>query len=334
MDNKYSERSFVKGISVVIAARNEEEKIKKCLDSLKTQNFDGEFEVIVINDASSDNTLKILEQYSFAKLNVHNLETGKGKKTALNLGISKAKFERIALTDADCVLPPNWLAELSNHEKEILIGPVRLTGPNDFLSSFQKLDFLSMQGITFGFNFFTKSILNNGANFSFNRTDFKKVNGLDNYNTPSGDDVFLLDKFRKENLKINALLNKESIVETKVETSFIDFTHQRVRWASKSKFYTNPWGIFLGFFTLLIAIVQLFIYSQILFVGKYWSVYIILLASKWMIDFILLFLVADFYNQKKGLRYFLPIQLLHPLYIVGIGFASFFMKYEWKGRTY
>jgi hypothetical protein len=67
---------------------------------------------------------------------------------------------------------------------------------------------------------------------------------------------------------------------------------------------------------------------------KYRNYYIFLLLSKWLIDFILLFLVAAFFNRKKSMLYFIPVQVIYPFYILGVSVASIFLKFEWKGRKY
>jgi len=96
-------------VSVIVAVRNEEENIKTLLESIGRQDYPRHLvEVILVNDHSSDNTLEVLKEYTWVK--VISLENKFGKKEAIKSGIENARNELIVTTDADCVLPVNWLA--------------------------------------------------------------------------------------------------------------------------------------------------------------------------------------------------------------------------------
>ncbi|MGB0882522.1 MAG: glycosyltransferase [Vicingaceae bacterium] len=328
-------------ISIIIAARNEEENILHCLNTLAEQNYNKDFfEVIVVNDHSTDKTEKLVN--SFIKENDLNVQftslTDKtSKKEALKHGLELARHEVIATTDADCVLPQNWLLNISNHfisETDMLLGPVMFNKAKGFLSAFQTLDLLAIQGVEFGALGFNQPILNNAANLSYISKTYKNVNGFDSFNTPSGDDIFLLEKFKKKIFKIKGILAQDFIVETKSESSLSGFFNQRVRWSSKAKHYSDKLLLFFSGLILLQNISLLLIYTGLLFVENHQFTLLILLLTKWLIDFILLFLVASFFRRKSVMFYFIPVQLLYPFYVIIIWIASVFMKFEWKGRKY
>jgi cellulose synthase/poly-beta-1,6-N-acetylglucosamine synthase-like glycosyltransferase len=326
-------------VSVVIAARNEEDNIERCIKSLLNQDYDAtNYEIIVVNDHSEDNTSSILKRIKANNLVVISLPEGiTSKKEALKFGIEKAQYNIIASTDADCVLPKNWVTSIATNideNSDMLLGPVMFIKKKGFFNAFQQLDMMAMQTFEFGMLHFNKPILNNGANLSFRKNKYNAVNGYDSYNTPSGDDVFLLEKFNVQKLKIKGLLNKHFIVETDATNNCSEFLHQRIRWASKSKFYTGLLLKFLSIIILFQNFLLIFIYSQALLGEKYTNYYIFLLLSKWLIDFILLFLVATFFDRSKSLLYFIPVQIIYPFYIVGVSVASIFLKFEWKGRKY
>ncbi|MCB9360052.1 MAG: glycosyltransferase [Flavobacteriales bacterium] len=326
-------------ISVVIAARNEERNIERCIESLITQDFDvANYEIIVVNDHSEDNTLSILRAIRANNLVVFSLPKGiTSKKEALKYGIEKAQYNTIASTDADCILPNNWLKTIATNIDEntdMLLGPIMFIKEKGFLNAFQQLDMMAMQTFEFGMLHFNKPILNNGANLSFKTDKYYSVDGFDKHNTPSGDDVFLLEKFNAQNFSIKGILNRHFIVETKATTNSNDFLHQRIRWASKSKFYKGRFLQFISISIFFQNIIQLFIYYQVLLSENFTAIYIFLLLSKWLIDFILLFLVATFFDKGKSLLYFIPVQIIYPFYIMGVSVASMFLKFEWKGRKY
>lgn len=118
-------------VSVIVCAKNEAENVSRFVPLLAAQNFP-DFEIILIDDASSDNTLEIFEefekQYSNVRLVkvVNNEAFWANKKFALTLGIKAAKNEYLLFTDADCrPSSENWISEMSSHftlKKTIVLG--------------------------------------------------------------------------------------------------------------------------------------------------------------------------------------------------------------------
>lgn len=332
-------------ISVVIAFRNESNNIIACLYALEKQLFSTNlFEVIMINDHSEDNSVEQIETYkTTSKLSIQllHLSSEHGKKAALQHGIENAKYEIIASTDADCEVPENWLSYInqlfSNKETAMLLGPVGFkeqTSGNLLLDSFQELDFIAMQALTFGALGNKLPILNNGANIAYKKAAFENVNGFDKHKTPSGDDVFLLEKFIYQQQVINGILDEKFIVKTDKTSTFSAFIQQRLRWASKAKKYKNSNLIYFSSIVYISNLIQLLIYAEILLVDSFRVVGIILLTSKWLIDFILLYLAANFFNKKKHLVLFVFVELIYPIYIVFIGLLALITNFKWKGRNY
>ena len=325
-------------ISLIIAFRNEEDVIQNCLQSIVKQKYSLEnYEVILVNDHSDDESVPIVKVFTeaYSNFSLLHLKEGESKKAALKLGVSKAKYDFIAFTDADCHLPEKWFFNLSNQidDNDMLVGPVVMNSTNNsFNDAFQRLDFMAIQGNSFGLLNYKKPILNNAANLLIRKEAFYQVGGYDNYNTPSGDDVFLLEKFLKHNMNIKGCLIQQAVVNTKTENSWKQFIHQRLRWASKAKYYKNPWLNYIGILILSVNVAVLFIYGAIVLVENYRLTLLFFLLSKWLIDFILLFLVASFFNRKRDLFYFIPVQLIYPVYVIGIGLLSLFGSYKWKGR--
>jgi glycosyltransferase involved in cell wall biosynthesis len=328
-------------ISVVIPFRDEETNILKCLASLQNQLFDIDaFEVILVNDHSSDKSFRIVESFiAITDINIRltSLTDQTSKKTALKHGIGLASHKIIATTDADCILPEDWLSNVASNidnENAMLLGPVMFTEKAGFLSAFQILDMLALQGVEFGALGFNRPILNNAANLAYNVDSYKNVNGFDSFDTPSGDDIFLLEKFKFQDLKIVGLLSNDFIVETESEPNLSSFFNQRVRWASKSKYYKDKLLLMFSGLVLIQNISLLLIYLGILFVENHRLSFLFLLLTKWLIDFILLFLVASFFKRKSAMFYFIPVQFIYPIYVIIVWVASVTLKFEWKGRKY
>lgn len=329
-------------ISIIIPVRNEAENIIKCLNTLKDQNFNkSDFELIIVNDHSIDNTENVINAFTNTTdldLSLCSLSDDRtSKKEALKYGIEKSKYDIIATTDADCSVPENWLKNISlnfNTSSEMLLGPVMFNHKGGFLSSFQMLDLLAIQGIEFGVINFRKPILNNAANLSYLKKTYNDVGGLDDFNTPSGDDIFLLEKFRSRKKEINGLLSQDFVVETDSESTIKGFLNQRLRWSSKTKHYSDKTLIFFSSIVFVENVLLIFVYLGIALVEKYTIILIFLLFCKWLIDFILLFLVASFFQRKRALFYFIPAQIVYPIYIIMIWLASMTLSFEWKGRKF
>ena len=100
-------------VSIILAAYNEEENIGNCLDSLLSQDYD-DFEIIVVDDGSTDRTQELVETYleKSRKMRMISNISNKGHTYSRNLGASYANGEIIGFTDADCVLPENWIRKI------------------------------------------------------------------------------------------------------------------------------------------------------------------------------------------------------------------------------
>ncbi|MGB4884650.1 MAG: glycosyltransferase, partial [Ferruginibacter sp.] len=149
--------SFPK-ISIIIPARNEEKNIGPLLLSIQQQTIATEkFEVIIVDDFSTDRTAAIVQQFAFAKLiqlkNVVGTQhINSYKKKAIETGIAHCNGELIVTTDADCSVPKKWLETIAafylQHKPEFIVMPVAINHNNRFIEIFQALDFMGMQGIT------------------------------------------------------------------------------------------------------------------------------------------------------------------------------------------
>jgi len=327
-------------ISVVIAARNEEENIGKLLASLEIQTYPNYlFEVIVVDDHSTDNTATIIQSFTFAKLirlQFDNINSY--KKKAIETGIAAASGDLIVTTDADCIAKENWLKTIAAFKEEtnavFIAAPVTMLYKSNLLQTFQSLDFLVLQGITAAS--VKKRIHNmcNGANLAYERKAFFEVNGFTGIDhIASGDDMLLMQKISQRHPgKISYLLSKDAIVTTNAAKTWKEFFSQRIRWASKATDY-NDIKIFSALF-----LVYFFNCSLLaLFITGFWMNYLLLgfagvLVVKTIIELIFLYPIAKFYNKLNLLNLFPFYQPLHIIYTVIAGWLGVFGSFEWKGR--
>ena len=333
--------------SIVIPFRNEAHNLPGLLKSISIINYPSElFEILLVNDDSQDYFNLIIEEFTNRNpsLNFQLLKnirkTNSPKKDAINTAINLSNFEWIFTTDADCVVPVNWLKlfnQFIEDENPVFISaPVKFSLQNSLLSHFQNLNFTSLMGSTLGGFGIDNPFMCNGANLCYHKETFFELKGFEgNTNIASGDDIFLMEKmFRIYPNKVKFLKSKESIVETRSENSWKLFMNQQIRWASKSVSYTIFFAKFVGIIVFLESLMVLILGIFTLLFPQFWLTFIIVFAIKIMVDFMLIAQTSVFLKSTKSLKYYLPISLFYPFFIVFTGFLSTFKNYEWKGRSF
>jgi len=322
-------------ISVVIAFRNEMQNLPKLLDSIKNQSIDmSQFEIILVNDHSTDQwESAITEILPFNTRILHSPNSG--KKAALRWGVQHAKGEVIAMTDADCMIPPKWLEKLlqcfENKIDTVAIGAVRLNADGSFFHYFQQLDFLSLQVSAMGAVGLNHSIMCNGASLACRKDFYNSIKSL-NDNYLSGDDIFLLHEAKRRGVTISMVNDPDAVVETDPVPTLRALLNQRIRWASKSKGYTDldsllvAWIVFLANCGLVT-----------LFAAGWWSltgflIWLMAFTIKIIIDKLLFDKGFRFFTIKNRPLFYIIAQLIHPFYTLAIVFAAAFTNGNWKGR--
>lgn len=329
-------------ISVIIPARNEEKNIEALLNSLKKQSYpENFFEVIIIDDFSTDKTVAIAKKIAWQNIIIIQPEVTNeksSKKKAIEAGIKKAKGELIVTTDADCIVPFNWLQTINNFyvhtNASFIAAPVKFQHNNSLLQIFQSLDFLVLQGITAASVTKHFHTMCNGANLAYTKKDFEEVNGYDGIDKiATGDDMLLMYKIWKKNpAKVFYLKSKEATVTTQPMQSGKDFIMQRKRWGSKTLTYDDHRIIFVLTFVYLFNCFFIVLIAVSLFNNYYWWYALAFLLAKTIIEFPFVYSITKFYDEQKLMRYFLFFQPIHILYTVIVGFISQLGKYEWKKR--
>ena len=329
--------------TVIIPARNEASNIKACVESILAQDYPKDaFEIIVIDDFSEDDTAFMVEalhaQYPQVRLlkladHLKEGETLAYKKRAIEIAVSEAKGDWIVTTDADCIVPTRWLflynAYIQQNQPVFVAAPVMFIKTAGILNQFQLLDFLALQGITAAAVGAGKHSMSNGANLGFEKAAFIAVGGYQGVDhIASGDDMFLMHKMKQTLHKtVGYLFHPDAIVLTAAMETWKGFIMQRIRWASKARYYDDR------SITVVLTLVYLFNISFIVlaFAG-HWSSLIIALAFKTFFELFFLDPVASFFKMKPELRHFVFYQPIHILYNIAAGFFGQLKTYTWKGR--
>lgn len=332
-------------VSIIIAARNEEEKIGKTIDDILAQDFDSDLvEVIVIDDHSTDSTAAIVSSYAAQGIKLIRLNESPAlnsyKKKAIQTAIGTASGELIITTDADCRMGPYWLATVVNyyetHHFKMISSPVAYFDEKNFLEYAQALEFSFLIGLgasTIG----NKSPSTcNGANLAYQREAFYEVGGFKGIDElASGDDELLLHKMAAlYEDKIGFLKNNDAVVYTHAKPTIAEFIQQRKRWASKSTRYKERSVIILG------VSVWLFNLSILVNVGlavifpssNSLNFLVIQLVVKLIFESMFLSSITNFFKRKLLLVLLPVVTLLHVIYVVYIGVAGNSGHYNWKGR--
>jgi len=326
--------------SVVVPVRNEERYIGRCLEGLLAQDCGADgYEIVVIDDGSEDRTAEIVQQYSHRGVRYARLEEEKhGKKAALSKGIALATHSIIITTDADCTHPTTWLSTLLHYrnttQAELIAAPVRIRTERNFLERFQSLDFLSLQAITAAAVSAKRFNLCNGANLLYTRSAFRYVNGFQGIDhVASGDDVLLMEKIaRAYPGKVGYCYQQAVIVDTEPVSSWKEFFQQRIRWAGKSTVFQSGW---IKSVLLVVYVLNLILFSMMIAsIAQPRLIFftVLLLAAKAAVEYSFMSRAAHFFGKKELMKWFLPVQPVYVLYIVGSATMGFFKSYEWKGR--
>lgn len=326
--------------SVIIAARNEEKNIERCLRSLIRQEIGAaRLEIIVVDDHSEDDTAKIVSGFAqqFPCITLLKAdEASSGKKAALKKGIEASSGELLVFTDADCTFGSYWLWNISCFYQEtkadMILLPVLLEG-----GGMQALEFFSLTAVTAASAGAESPLMCNGAGLAYTRQCFDRLGGFDgNSHFPSGDDMMMLQKLKASGGMVQYLLSYDAIVHTPPQPGIKAFFDQRIRWASKTKYYSDKFTVLVSLLVFLASLIPMGALVSGLFYGSGALVWIAagLLIFKAMIDFLFLFLAAKFFKRTGLLNWFLPVQILYPFYVLITGCFSLFGSYKWKGRIY
>jgi len=325
-------------VSIIIPARNEAANIEACLQSVLNQDYPfAKMEIIVIDDHSSDGTVEIVGQMVDQRLHLMSLqgEHGQGKKAALEKAIQKAQGTLIVTTDADVIVPKGWLKEMATAWQggaKMILGPVQMTGPINLLTAWQGLDVCGTMLLTGAAVYQGRPLLANGANLAFTKTFFQELGAYQgNEKLASGDDIFLLQKaVKKDAASIQFLSTKSATVCTEAEDSWRKLFWQRLRWAGKTGAYRDPYLIVfqaLVYFLCwgMLLLLPLLFYQPLL-AGLGWGV-------KLLAEGLFLRFACREMGDRKWLTWLLPVQLIHPFYMVLIGTLALLpLSFYWKGR--
>lgn len=330
-------------VTVLIAARNEEENIADTIEAVLAQDYPkGLMEFIIVDDHSTDNTASIIASYKDQGVRLLQMnekeKLNSYKKKAITEAIAIASGELMVATDADCKMQPHWLSTVvafyEHNNLKLISSPVVYFKEKNWFERLQTLEFLYLIGLGAASIGLKKPSTCNGANLAYRRDVFYELNGFKGIDDlASGDDELFLHKVAaKYPDSIGFCKSREAIVYTNAKPTIKAFLRQRKRWASKSTRYKEKKIVVLGVmiwlfnFTVLLSGIFFFTndgFGQLIFYS---------FLAKILVELVFLYPITAF-AQRKELLWYLPVlSIIHVLYMVYIGIAGNTGKYQWKGR--
>jgi glycosyltransferase involved in cell wall biosynthesis len=314
-------------VSVIICAKNEYDNLEKNLPLFINQEYPN-FELVLIDDASSDETLELLEayekQYAFIKLvKVENNEAFWGnKKYALTLGIKASKHEYLLFTDADC--KPNsttWLKEMSSqftNQKTIVLGYGGYEKiKNSFLNQLIRYETVLTALQYFSWAKSGKAYMGVGRNLAYKKSEFYKTNGFINHmKLRSGDDdLFVNEATTSQNTSTQFSAN--SFTYSKPKTSYREWFKQKRRHIATSKYYKSFDKIQLALFYLSTVLFLLSFTLLMLFLHN-WIIVVSVFCFIFILKWIIYGMSAKKLNEKDTIW-------LYPIYEISLLFVQFYL---------
>jgi cellulose synthase/poly-beta-1,6-N-acetylglucosamine synthase-like glycosyltransferase len=343
-------------VTVLIAARNEEERIAPCLEALFAQDYPRDrLQIIVVDDRSEDRTAEILADFQgkqgdlLSVVRVQATPFGLSpKKHALAQGMKEARGEIILTTDADCLMGPRWISTLVEHFAEntgLVLGmtsyyrlplPGGAGRPLRFWGT-QALEFISYGIVAAALVGLRFPVHGNANNIAYRRRVYDLASGFDGHGRiVSGDDDFLIQSIHAlGRWDIRYAVHPDSQVQTEPPLSLRQFWEQRKRWASKCGFYKPKQAaflaaIFLYYVTILSCLVLGSVFrSPGLFLAGLGS-----WGIKTGMDWLVMRSGLSLFGRRELLRHFPSAAVLHiPLIIAAVAAGSV-MGFTWKGQLH
>lgn len=328
-------------LSVVVCARNEEKHMANCLRHLEVAtNGAATVQWLLVNDQSADNTAQIMHDFLASRMG-HLIETvgDGGKNQGLQKALENAVGDYIYFTDADS-LAGKWsvwsLVQLltASPLADLACGPVSLARRSGILAALVRVESSVNQSISGALITAGTPLMANGANMLLRARALPAYRrSLAAQPSASGDDVFYIQSLRKGQCA-NGYFGGNA-VSTESPSSAFDLWSQRLRWASKAKYYRSPRVLIFGGFVATMALGWVLLTMGALF--QIISPYVF--WGLWAIKVVFEYVVHRFWLRSfnESLPFYLSavFTVAHPFYTVAVGLQSFISgSFTWKGRSY
>jgi cellulose synthase/poly-beta-1,6-N-acetylglucosamine synthase-like glycosyltransferase len=326
-------------ISILVAARNEEQTLSRCIDALLAQDYPADrFEVVIANDHSTDQTADVVSRYQTRDPRIRLLTVpepeGKlrGKAHALHEAIARTSSPLLLMTDADCAPPPRWarhmVAYFSDPEIGMVCG-VTLVQSDRMIGQIQALDWMYLMLFASAVAEVGFPITAMGNNMALRRTAYERTGGYPALPFSVTEDFTLFQAVHAlPDQQARLLLDPDIQNRTLALPRMVDVFRQRKRWA-RGGLRAKPWvfGIYVALITthvlLPLALVQLPLWALVGFLIKL------------VTDLILIRFGFRHFGRTMPIRAFPAFELYLFAYMVLVPIILIISpRIQWKGRTY
>ena len=335
---RYAHPSTAFSVSIVIAARNEEDSIDNCMQSLAELDYpEDRFEVVIVDDHSQDRTPEKIAAFCASRKNWKYIllqeksQELRGKKNALLHGINQSVNELIFTTDADCTVPSSWLKDMVGYfqpEVSMVLGYSPLEKGKGFLYRLLQFDNLFSAIVSAAPTQLGYPFTSVGRNLAYRKQAYNDAGGfLALKKFRSGDDVHLTERFRYLNTgKINFCANPKTFVTTRLLRQKRDILQQQIRKNSKA-LQTSKSSVAISVLIFLYYVLLLVFPLAMPAAIQLW---IIVLGLKFVLEFIALQRAARIFDQGDLIPYLPLMQIIYPFLITLFSLIGVFQLYRWK----
>ncbi len=330
-----------KYISVIIAARNEENNVHALLDSLENQTYPkAYFEVIIVDDRSYDNTNKmILDYMKTSKLDLKLFQLPdkgrrNGKKYAIAKGIEQSGHDILLFTDSDCIANPNWIESFANaydDDTDYVLAYTHVQfKKNNLLNRIKTFEAILYRVIAASGLGNETPMTASASNMSYRKSCYLEANGFGRYkNIKSGDDDLQLFNLWVHLRKKKYLFSPQASVITMEKESFSSHVNLDTRRASKFKYF--PWA--LKTFSIAVFLYYIYFFALLLSLPYYQEmlpVFLTLFAVRILVELTMMSYFCIKIRRKKYIIYYFIFTLVYVLIFIIFSLRGAIMKYKWK----
>lgn len=329
----------VRPVSVIISARNEEKNLLKNLPSVMEQDYP-EFEVIVVNDCSLDDSEEVLKEFSYrykhlkiVTINEHE-RFKHGKKFALTLGIKAAANDYLLFTDADCEpASPNWIKRMQQNftgETEIVLGYSPYLKKRGFIKTLIRFEtfFTALNYLSFALK--GNPYMGVGRNLAYKRELFFRVKGFASHmHIPSGDDdLFVNQNANSTNTVIE--IHPDAQVWSEPKPDLSSYFRQKLRHLGAGKAYKSTHR-----FSLSVQVISAFLFYSSIGLALFFQMPLYYILPAYLIRFLIQMIVYAGALKKLAYRdlilFIAAFDLIYYFYILAVSITTLFKKrVQWR----
>lgn len=325
-------------ISILVAARNEEKNIRKCLESLDKLDYPVEkTDILIIDDNSTDSTNEIVTEFIKDKPKFriikpdHKIESLRGKANALAYGLKTVTNEIVMTTDADCIVSETWARTLASYftPEVAMVCGITDQHKRNLFEGMQATDFIFLLGVASGTINLNIPISCIGNNMAYRKSVYDEVGGYEKIKFSVTEDFQLLHAmFNLKKYKIIFPQDKGAYVISEPCKDIKSLYWQKKRWG-----VGGLESDFRGFFVISFAFLT-GMYSLILpFMFSYFG--LALVTIKILFDFMFLRTVYGGLGVKMKLLHFFAFEIYLLVYMVAVPISLLFNRnVMWKGRKF